>query len=72
MTSEIRNKIFGLNAADAYGVDVNEIRCGITEDDIAQLQASLDGEVLPTWREYGPQTRREFFAFLRGRGGMPG
>ena len=72
MTSEIRDKVFGLNAADAYGVDVNEIRCGITEDDIAQLQASLDGEVLPTWREYGPQTRREFFAFLRGRGGMPG
>ena len=72
MTSEIREKVFGLNAADAYGVDVNEIRCGITEDDIAKLQASLDGEALPTWREYGPQTQREFFAFLKGRGGMPG
>ena len=63
MTSEIRNKVFGLNAADAYGVDVNEIRCGITEDDIAQLQASLDGEVLPTCVNMVPRRDESFLHF---------
>ncbi len=72
ITDEIRKGIFGLNAAKVYEVDVDEIRCAITEDDIAKMQANLGDNPLPTWREYGPQSRREFFAFLRGRGGMPG
>ncbi len=75
LTPDIKAKIFGLNAAALYGIDPEARRCAITEDEISQERAALlhDPELLvPAQRRYGPQSRREFFDFLRFNGGKPG
>lgn len=75
LTPEIKKKIFGLNSAALYGIDVDAQRCAITEDDIAQEKMALHHAPelrVPALRPYGPQTRREFFDFLRFNGGKPG
>jgi hypothetical protein len=73
LTAENRAAIFGLNAAALYGIDVGATRCRIDEDDIASLKRRAQAEGRPpTFRAYGPRTRRELFAFLRARDGRPG
>lgn len=75
LTPEIKAKIFGLNSAALYGIDVAAKRCAITEDDIAKEKMALRHEPelsVPALRSYGPQTRREFLSFLRFNGGRPG
>ena len=62
----------GLNAAMAYAIDPNAMRCAITESDLTGLGLYRDERKSPTFRKYGPQTRREFFVFMKARGGMPG
>jgi len=71
LTDAIKAKILGLNAAELYGIDVAATRCAIEEDDITARKQELDRPA-PSFYTYGPQTRREFFAFLRSRDGMPG
>jgi predicted TIM-barrel fold metal-dependent hydrolase len=74
LTDEIKAKILGLNAAALYGIDPGATRCAIEEDDLAGLrrQALAEGTAGRSFRGYGPRTRREFFDFLRVRGGRPG
>ena len=74
LTEEIKAKILGLNAAALYGIDVDATRCAIDEGDLARMrrQALAEGTTGRTFRDYGPRTRREFFSFLRSRGGRPG
>ncbi len=75
LTPEIKAKIFGLNSAKLYGIDVEAQRCAISEDDIAKEKMALMHEprlAAPKLRAYGPQTRREFFRFLDFNGGKPG
>ena len=73
ITDEIRARILGLNAAALYGIDPEATRCAIADDDLsrARRRALAEG-ARPSFRAYGPTTRREFFAFLRARGGAPG
>jgi predicted TIM-barrel fold metal-dependent hydrolase len=75
LTPEIKKKIFGLNSAALYGIDPEEKRCAITEDAIAKEKMALLHEPrrkLAGYRKFGPQTRREFFDYLRYHGGKPG
>jgi len=69
ITDDIRRKIFGLNAAQAYGVDPAAVRCAIEADDLSRLRMARRADPravpVPTERHYGPRTRREFMAFLR-------
>jgi hypothetical protein len=70
LTSEIKAKIFGLNAARLYGVDVAEMRREISEDDVTALRTAFPhdpGSVpVPDRRRYeGPRTRRDFFQLLK-------
>ena len=69
LTPEIKRKIFGLNGAAAYGIDVAKTRYVVTNDDINQLRMSFldDPRSVPRLdrRLEGPRTRREFLAFLR-------
>lgn len=69
LTDEIRAKIFGLNAANVYGIDVDQVRCEIEDDFLDRLRTAhrLAPEAIPVPEEkrWGPRTRREFFAFLR-------
>ncbi len=71
LTADIKAKVFGLNAAELYGVDPDETRCAIDEDELTRLTMSWPFET-PSFRQYGPRTRRELFAFLASRDGRPG
>lgn len=72
LTAEIKKKILGLNAAAVYGVDPEVVRPKIDLDQLSQLRyarVQYPSEVpAPEWRNYGPRTRREFFAFARWGG----
>jgi predicted TIM-barrel fold metal-dependent hydrolase len=76
LTAEIKRKILGLNAAAVYGVDPALVRPKISNDDLSQLRyARLDDPTsvpAPAHRQYGPRTRREFFAFARWSGASHG
>jgi predicted TIM-barrel fold metal-dependent hydrolase len=76
LTAEIKRKILGLNAAAVYGVDPALVRPKITNDDLSQLRyARLEDPAsvpMPQYRQYGPRTRREFFAFARWNGDAHG
>ena len=72
LTTGARAKIFGLNAAEAYGIDPAAVRCEISKDALAQAKHARVERPANTFRRYGPQTRRELFALLRARGGTPG
>jgi predicted TIM-barrel fold metal-dependent hydrolase len=69
LTAEIKAKIFGLNAARIYGVDVNAMRSEITADDVTALRMAFlhdpDSVPVPDRRRYeGPRTRRRFLQLL--------
>jgi hypothetical protein len=70
LTPAIKAKVFGLNAASLYGIDPAAERCKIDESDLMGLSMSVPRG--PSFRRYGPSSRREFFAFLKSRGGQPG
>jgi hypothetical protein len=61
ITDDIKARIFGLNAADLYGLDPGEVRCTIAEDPIATVKASYRSETSKSLKTYGPKTRRDFF-----------
>ena len=73
LTDEVKAKIFGLNAARLYGVDVDALRCSIASDTISQAKAENAelGILEPSLRTYGPRTRREFLR-LKKREGLIG
>ena len=78
LTPELKAKVFGLNAAKAYGVDAEAKRCQLEQCQTAELRRELDGELGGRrWtivEPLGPRSRREFFALAkknRARG-MPG
>ena len=70
LTAEIKAKIFGLNAARIYGIDIAATRREITADDVAMLRTSFlhdpESVPVPDRRRYeGPRTRRDFFKLLK-------
>jgi predicted TIM-barrel fold metal-dependent hydrolase len=70
ITAEMKAKIFGLNAARIYGIDVAATRREITADDVAGLRLAFlddpDSISVPDRRRYeGPRTRRDFFKLLK-------
>jgi hypothetical protein len=72
LTPAIKAKIFGLNAAAVYGIDVAEIRKAQRWDRVARAREAYRDAPRPSHRTYGPRTRRELFALLKreaaGRG----
>jgi uncharacterized protein len=71
MTPELRARIFGLNAARPYGIDVDEVLKRARDDAIERRRAGYREQADPHFLTFGPKTRREFFANLRARGGSP-
>jgi len=69
LTDQARRKIFGLNGAHAYGIDVAATRCVIDDDALGRLKMAYRDDPasvsVPHEKSYGPRTRREFLAFLR-------
>jgi hypothetical protein len=66
ITDEIRAKIFGLNAARLYDLDVDELRCSIADDPIEMVRREIREGQSRSLRTYGPKTRREFITMNYG------
>jgi predicted TIM-barrel fold metal-dependent hydrolase len=69
ITPEARAKIFGLNAAQVYGIDPTLTRFAIADDDVDRLRSAFlhDPRLVPVPdpRQYeGPRTRRAYLAHL--------
>ncbi|MGR8950474.1 MAG: amidohydrolase family protein, partial [Gammaproteobacteria bacterium] len=55
-------KIFGLNAANVYGIDVDEIRHRAQADAIHKVRENDRNDPRPHFKTWGPKkNRREFF-----------
>ena len=69
LTADLKARLFGLNAAELFGVDPTATRCGLTVDPLkasvdetAQLRA--EGALPSPWMPHGPTTRREVLNWL--------
>ncbi|MGA9521652.1 MAG: amidohydrolase family protein [Myxococcaceae bacterium] len=71
LTAERKRKIFGLNAARVYGVNLDELRKAQRTDNVSRARAEYANAPSPTFQTYGPRTRREMLSLLRRSGGRP-
>jgi uncharacterized protein len=71
ITPELRRKVFGLNAAKPYGLDVAAIQRRTRTDKVARERQAYAERPNPSFATHGPRTRREFANFLRTSGGQP-
>ena len=69
LTDAARRRIFGLNGAEVYGIDVAALH---NRGTLAERRAEYRARPNPSFATYGPKTRREFLALWDVRGGRPG
>ena len=68
LTAEAKRKIFGLNAARVYGLDVPSLK----NAGLRSARGAYAEQANPSFTTYGPSNRREFLALHREHGGRPG
>jgi len=68
LTAEAKRKIFGLNAARVYGLDVPALRTARMQES----RRAYGERPNPSFATYGPTNRRQFLALQRAEGGRPG
>lgn len=69
LTEKAKARILGVNAARLYGVKIRAERCAIPPDRLQQAQAAQGGfRANRRLRAWGPTSRRQFLALLRGGG----
>jgi hypothetical protein len=71
ITDALRRKVFGLNAARPYRLDVKDLQRQAQADAVARERENYADRRNPSFATYGPRTRREFANFLRASGGQP-
>ena len=71
ITAHMRRRIFGLNAAGPYGLDVPALRQAMTDDHVAGLKRRYAEHPNPSFQTFGPRSRREFLRLVSSRGGRP-
>lgn len=69
LTPALKKRLFGLNAADLFGVDPEAVYCGLPASSIATARAEasslrLEGALPSPWTSRGPVTRREMLKYL--------
>ena len=69
LTREAKRRIFGLNGARVYNIDVAALH---GRGRLAERRAEYRAEPNPSFATFGPCTRRDFLALWRERGGVPG
>jgi uncharacterized protein len=69
LTDAVRRKIFGLNGARVYGLDVAALH---GRGALHERRAAYRADPNPSFATFGPRTRREFLALWDARGGVPG
>ena len=62
ITDDIRAKVFGLSSAKIYGIDPVQTAATRRKDAIGQARVAYQQRPDPSFKTYGPKTRREFFA----------
>jgi predicted TIM-barrel fold metal-dependent hydrolase len=67
LTAEAKRKIFGLNAARVYGLDVPALRASKLDATRAVYREAPN----PSFATYGPRSRRDFLALQIAEGGRP-
>lgn len=72
LTPETKRKIFGLNGARVYGVDVAEIRRAQAWDPVARARDRYRHDPQPSHQTYGPRNRRELLRLIALNHGLPG
>jgi hypothetical protein len=65
ITDEIRAKVFGLSSARIYGIEPVTRERAQAADALDRAKAGYAQSPDPSFRSYGPRTRREFFALAR-------
>jgi len=68
ITPALRAKIFGLNAANVYGLAPTEVKRYTARDAVAHKRAAYLEHPDPHFRTYGPKTRREFLRAFHSAG----
>ncbi|MEO1252635.1 MAG: amidohydrolase family protein [Pseudomonadota bacterium] len=63
LTKGLKAKIFGLNATKPYGVSLEEVKKRAGSDALSKRKHAYLERPDPSFRTYGPKTRREFLNF---------
>ena len=71
LTPKLRAKIFGLNGARVYGVDVPGERKKTEADPIGLRKQAYRERAAPVFETFGPRNDREFEGLLAERKGLP-
>ena len=71
LTPDLKAKVFGLNGARVYGVEVPERRQRTESDPIGVRKAAYRERAEPTFETFGPRTDQEYAALLAERDGLP-
>jgi hypothetical protein len=71
LTPRLKAKIFGLNGARVYGVDIPAERKKTEADPIGVRKQAYRERTAPVFETFGPKTNREFEAFVAERKGLP-
>ena len=71
LTPSLKQKVFGLNGARVYGVDVPERRQKTEADPIGTRKQAYRTMADATFETYGPKTDSEYDALIAERGGLP-
>ena len=67
----MKAKIFGLNAARVYGVDVEALKRAHRKDAVSRVREEYANAPSPSLQTYGPRTRRDMLRLLAFTGGGP-
>ena len=68
ITPALRAKVFGLNAANVYGLTPTDVKRYTARDAVARQRAAYLENPNPHFRTYGPKTRREFLRVFHSAG----
>ena len=71
LTPSLKRKVFGLNGARVYGIDVTERRQRTEADPVGMRKQLYQEAADPTFETYGPKTDFEYEALMIERGGLP-
>jgi hypothetical protein len=71
LTPRLKAKIFGINGARVYGVDVPAERKKTEADPIGVRKQAYRERAEPVFETFGPKTDREFEALAAERKGLP-
>jgi hypothetical protein len=71
LSAERKAKIFGLNAARVYGIDVAELTRAQADDPLSRARAEYANAPRPSFHTYGPKTRRDMLRLLADSDGTP-